>query len=293
MTRRHATETPCFSVQRRLRNENWSNNRKIERRHVILGYRQGLEQKMPLKENGFIGADIQNWIVKCRERHASLFELATEVNRFSHASVFAFDLRNRTFHETLLFTLCFRVLSNYQAVILLCERGMMPESRIMARAMIEALFLLCAVGRDEKFARDFVKEDQIKRLRFLNKFRKLHGGLPAGVDSQEVLELEAKLKKEIQTDKIRERTTEEWARESGLHSWYLTVYSVLSDSVHTKVRNLERYLQVDEAVAVIKGLQWGPDDSEVKEIMSSAIEGMLIALKSTLPRFQQKGRPSN
>lgn len=242
---------------------------------------------MPLKENGFIGTEIQSWIEKCRERHASFFNLANEVNRFCHARLFAVDLRNRPFHEVLVLTICLRVLSNYQAAMLLCERGMMSEAMVMARAMIESVFMVCAVARDEQLARDYVNEDQKGRLRFLNKLRSLHGSLPPKVNDQDIGQLENTIKIEIKTVGIRERSTEEWAKEAGMHSWYLTVYAALSTAVHAKVRDLERYL-VEDNEGNLNGLQWGPDDSELKHLITCAIEGMLVALKSTLSCLGQQ-----
>ena len=72
-----------------------------------------------------------------------------------------------------------------------------------------------------------------------------------------------------------------------MHSWYLTVYAALSTAVHAKVRDLERYL-VEDKEGDLKGLQWGPDDSEIKNLMTCAIEGMLDALNSTLSRLGQQ-----
>jgi hypothetical protein len=60
----------------------------------------------------------------------------------------------------------------------------------------------------------------------------------------------------------------------------------MSDSVHSKVRDLERYLVLDEA-GNIKSFRWGPDDSEIKEILLAVVEFMLVCLKCTLSYFEQ------
>jgi len=178
-----------------------------------------------------------------------------------------------------------RVLSNYQAVVVLCERGMMAEARVVTRAMLESVFSLCAIASKPALATEFVGEHQRKRLRFPNKFRTLHGGLPAHIDAREVERIEEELRDEIKTDSIRERSTEEWAKDAGMHKWYLTAYAVLSDSVHGKARDLECYLVLDEE-GIAKGLQWGPDDSEIRELLTAAIEGILVALRSALSCFR-------
>jgi len=73
---------------------------------------------------------------------------------------------------------------------------MMPEARIVLSAMLEALFSLCAIAKNQRLAADFVKEDQRRRLKFLGKYRMLYGGLPKDVDPQEIEMLEEELKEE-------------------------------------------------------------------------------------------------
>ena len=37
---------------------------------------------------------------------------------------------------------------------------------------------------------------------------------------------------------------------------------------------------------IARGLQWGPDDSEILELLTTAIEGILVALRSALSCFR-------
>lgn len=230
---------------------------------------------MSIDKHGFLGSQMENWIKDCRARHSPYFALADEVNEFCQASMYEFQVHNADLREMLTASLYIRVLSNYQSVIVLCERGMMPEARTILRAMLEAIFNLCAVAKDPLLARDFVLEDQEQRRKFLNKFRMLHGGrLPPTVNAQEIEELERQLKAE---GKIEVRNVEEWAREAGLHPWYLTAYAVLSGSVHSRVRDLERYLVTDEKGNVTE-FKWGPSDEELKDHIATAISAILQAL---------------
>jgi len=240
---------------------------------------------MPIDESGFLATEIQHWIKRIRQDHSALFMLADEVNRLCQKSMFELDAHNRNVQEMLVATLYIRVLSNYQGAILLCERGMTPEARTVLRAMLEALFSLCAIAKEQKLAVDFVKEDQRRRLKFLVKYRKVYDGLPEHVDPHEIETLEEELKKE--KNEIRERSTEEWAKEAGLHDWYLTAYAVLSDSVHSKVRDLERYLFLNEKEEVVR-FRWGPDDNWIQEILVTNIEGILVGLKCTISFFGQQ-----
>ncbi len=155
----------------------------------------------------------------------------------------------------------------------------------MARSMIEALFTLSAICRDEKFADEFTLEDQRTRLKFLRKFRDLHGGLPPEVSQAEVEALEKELKDDVKDKDIKEKTTEQWATDAGMRDWYLTAYAVFSTSVHSKVKDLERYLVLSEKNE-IRELPAEPDDEEIEKILMSLNQGMLISLRCVFGLFK-------
>ena len=57
---------------------------------------------MPLDENGFLGAEIQEWIRNYRDQYPAFFELAGEVNRFCQKIMFSFVALNRHLQEMLI-----------------------------------------------------------------------------------------------------------------------------------------------------------------------------------------------
>lgn len=241
----------------------------------------------PLDENGFLGKEIEQWIQRIRNAHPSFFALAGEVNKYCQSAMYTFEVHNKDKQEVLVSTLYIRALNNYQAAILLAERGLMPQSRVLVRAMIEALFSLCAIAKSEKYANEFILEDQRNRLRFLNKYRQLHGGLPPDVNREEVEALQQELQEDIKTSEIKKKSTEQWSIDAEMHDWYLTAYSVLSESVHSKVKDLERYLVLNDENEITE-FRWGPDDHDIESILTTLIQGMLTALNCTVSLFEQR-----
>ena len=132
----------------------------------------------PLDQMGFLGKEIEQWIQKTRNAHLDYFTLADEVNVYCQTTMLKFNAHNNNKQEVLVSTLYIRVLTHYQASILLAQRGLMPQSRVLVRAMIEALFSLCAIARSERCADDYILDNNISRLGFLKKYRRLYGGLP-------------------------------------------------------------------------------------------------------------------
>lgn len=241
----------------------------------------------PLDEKGFLGKEIEKWILKIRGAHSDFFQLADKVNQFCQKQMFKLEAHNKDKQETLVAALYIRVINTYQAAILLAERGLMSQSKTLTRSMIESLFSLCAIAKSEKYADEFILEDQRNRLRYVNKYRKLHGGIPPEVSRAEIESLEKQLHEDIKEHEIKKKTTEQWSIDAGMHDWYLAVYSVLSDSVHSKVKDLERHLVVNNSNE-IKEFQWGPDDHDIEKILMTLIQGMLTGLKCTLSLFNQK-----
>jgi hypothetical protein len=248
----------------------------------------------PIEKKGFLGTSISGWIGKIRAKHLKFFELADETNELCQSSMFELEPHSKHLQELLAASLFLRSISGYQATILLAERGMMPESRVMARTMLETIFSLCAIQKEPKLANDYAREDQHNRLKFLNKFKVLHGGnLPDDVTQDELVELENELKQDIGKNQSKVRSTEQWAEKAGMHDWYLSAYAMLSMSVHTKVRDLEDYMIRDNKEEV-REFQWGPSDIGIQEVLMTAIEAMLVSLNAATMVFKMdKTAPIN
>ncbi len=163
----------------------------------------------PLSEKGFLGTEINNWIPRIREAHPEFFQLVNDLNTYCQKSMFQFDVHNRDKQELLVSTLFIRILENYQAAILLAERRSLPPSRSLARIIIDALFVLCAISKNEKYADEFIHEDQISRRKFLNKYRELHRDLPTEIDKEEIDSPEKEIQEEIQNDGIKRKSFEQ------------------------------------------------------------------------------------
>lgn len=242
----------------------------------------------PIEHNGFLDKDIETWIEKYRTEHSGFFELANDANQLFQKAMLELDAHNQVPQEIIVASLYMRALSSYQGVILMAERGMIPEARVLTRSLLEVIFTLCAIIKNKDLTAIYIDEDKRKKLKFLNKFRQLHNGnLPKDIDSNEIHKLEKELKVEIEKDNIKIRKTEEWAKDAGLHDWYLTAYAVLSDSVHIKVSDLERHVVADEN-DVIKEFKWGPSDAGIQEVLLTSIEGMIVSLIETLDFFKKQ-----
>jgi len=107
---------------------------------------------MPIHENGFLSKDMIGWIQKHRTEHRDYFLLCVDLNRFFHKMLYAppVEIDNQDRQQLLVASLSLRALSTFQAVILLSERGLTAEVKILLRSLLEVLFRACAIAKDER-----------------------------------------------------------------------------------------------------------------------------------------------
>ena len=97
----------------------------------------------PIEQNGFLDNDIQNWISKIRKDHSDFFELANDANKLFQKVMLELDAHENVPQEIIVASLYMRALSAYQGVIVMTERGMIPEARVLTRYLLEVIFTLC------------------------------------------------------------------------------------------------------------------------------------------------------
>ena len=229
-------------------------------------------------EQGFLDSKTEAWVRECRKRFEKWFVLTGDVNSLAVDTIFQFDAHNKLIHEMLLATLYLRTLHNYQGTILMAERGMMAQGRIMARSILDSVFPLVAIAKDQEFAATYAENHTLQQVKYFRKVQKLTTARLPDVDAPENLARAAELQEQIDAKGIKHISTESIAERAGLGEWYLTAYSLLSGTVHARAGDLEEYLVLapdDE----IKEFDWGPKTKGMELLLMSAMESMLMGVE--------------
>jgi phage host-nuclease inhibitor protein Gam len=154
--------------------------------------------------------------------------------------------------------------------------------------MLEALFALRAIANDKDFVEDFILDDELQRLKMLNKLKQLEPEIKQHLmddfTEQDFDNEIAKLKDEIDNREIKRISTESLSKKAGLHNHYLTAYSLLSSTVHSKIRDLEYYLRTDET-GDISRFEWGPNVKGIEKVLFQASELAVFTLEAMLEVF--------
>jgi Family of unknown function (DUF5677) len=228
---------------------------------------------MPFEENGFLGREVIEFTRITRKKYADYFEHLENVNRESHRFLSSANLdprERKQFYTAGLF--CCSV-SDFQALVVLSERGFLSEVQILARSLLEVHFKIAAIAKDPKTVNRLILDGERQRKKQLE--LQLQRKIPSAKNVSD-----ADLKVEIEkTNEGIERIEEHIKREqphlfqkygriselrikaqaeiAGLKDQYDVVYGHFGDATHTSSLYLDSMITVDEA-GEFSGFRYGP-----------------------------------
>lgn len=230
---------------------------------------------MSIEQNGFLDEDIETWVGKHRNDHKELFNICIEVNRITQTHLYKLDIHSKDVQELLIGLLLIKALSAFQGSILLIERGMLTEAKILLRTLLEVLFRIGAISKNREIAKAYVLEDERHRKKFLNKFKLLSDSIKEAHGNPELDDLLSTLNQNIHEKDIKELQTQWFANKAGLDDYYHSAYSLFSLSVHANVRDLEE-LVVADTEGNIKEILSGPDVTGIPPLLLTAGEALIL-----------------
>jgi hypothetical protein len=227
---------------------------------------------------GFLSGDLEGFKRKVKDVFPSHYEYLSSINRFSQGLQYRVEIHAHDLRELVSAILFARTLSTFQAFILISERGMIQQTKMLLRCMFESLFPLVAISKDKAFTKKFRDSDEYERKRALNKYLIFHKrNNPSDPMIPKVEKRISEIKEHIKKNQIKKVGVEDAARDAGLIDWYDTVYSLLSSTVHASVRSLEEALEVDNK-RNITTLKNEPELKELGHLYTVALEAMQFAI---------------
>jgi hypothetical protein len=225
--------------------------------------------------DGFLAGAASTVASALLTQHRLHFERATELNRDCHDLLFTCQPRNRDGRQVLVCLLFLRVLEHFQSTVILLQRGLVSPAIVMARACLEAVFATRAIALDPEALRRFILDDQIERLKLAQKAEQY--SYPNLEDLRRAVAegLSAVIKSEIQAEGAQRFSTEAMSRLAGMHDWYVTVYPLWSKTAHSRVRDLEQYLN-QEATGEITSLKYAPGFDHLQLVLLTTMHAVLL-----------------
>ena len=245
------------------------------------------------QSEGFLSAELSSSIAKLRHDFAAWFGAVMSFNALGMRVLPKVKADQASNQQLIAATLYGRILTSFQAAILLAERGMLSDARTVVRAATEAAIVLTAVLKDGKVCDLLVERHYWHHRKMRNAWLNDQAAI-AVMTTEDVETLKACIAeiddqyptvKDLRKDPIEIATL---ARSAGVTDLYNAVYRATSgDAAHTSIDALNRGVRVDTD-ANITGLKFGPDVSDLTGTLSDSMSVLGHALHAVIEQFQLK-----
>ena len=215
------------------------------------------------EEEGFLADDFDFFQKELEDACGEPLSICLDLSR--HAQRFQYSLRihSGNLPEVISAALFARVLSTFQASVLLAQRGMRFQVEMLIRCILEAVFPLVAVSKSPEFANTYVLAEEHERLKAIKRVARCKKRLGENSGLHVAGNLEAEVEKDIRDRKIRHLSTYDCADKAGMADYYDTLYCYTSMSLHASPRSLQEALDLDPAGVKVTALKNEPDSSRL------------------------------
>lgn len=235
---------------------------------------------MSIETKGFLSKKIKRFTKRLREEHDEVFALARAMSETAQQFMKIVSIGSPDPDEmkkSLAALILTRATSTFQGVIILSERGMMPEAGTLTRACFENAAALTAVahGQGDVVAK-FVAATQYEDRKLVAELMK--PATAQHLDEEQRAKLVTR-EAELTAENPVGYSIFDMAKDGGIIDLYILYRRLSSDAAHPGLNSLDRYF--DPSVHNGKRtLTWGPllADDELPDTLLMAVAFFLPSL---------------
>lgn len=177
-----------------------------------------------------------------------------------------------------------RMLSHYQAGIIMAERGMLHQVEIMLRCMLETLFDLVAFHQNEELFEALIIGDHAQRLKLLERIKERQNKSTTYThEEMEDLDKIIASAEDVDRDDFKVYMKADMA---GMLNDYRTTYALLSETVHSTVHSIETDLIFHEDVDEIIGINsFGQKTGGMSLLLMTSANYIIVGMEMLLSIF--------
>lgn len=223
-------------------------------------------------EMGFLSDEMQGVISKIRARYEFWFEKINFINKACQKFQYDLEVNKKNLQEIVMAPLFARMLSNFQAAVILAERGMEPQAMAAARNTLESFYWLKACSLDEKNVQEYLGQVQLDRKKVLERHLRKNG------EDTKWRKLLDEVIRNIHEKKIKKIVIRDLAEKVGMLDWHESTYLFMSGSTHSSAKDME----IHHLVKVERGtfeLKNEFSDKYLTLIFKTLLDTMLNALQ--------------
>jgi hypothetical protein len=193
---------------------------------------------MPLLKHGFLGTEgerIQQQILK---KYAELFGHLRDFNDICHEYLSGLRIDRQAEIEVFTIAYFIRGLKTFQSLILLLERGMLDDVRVLGRTLLHTHFRLAALANDPTVLKRIRTSSLLEQKRRLESYKSGKRKVPANATKVDLDQLIAQAESQLQKLGGSGINEKELAKIGGRLRDYDEAYAILSDAVHTSISDV-------------------------------------------------------
>jgi len=242
---------------------------------------------MGILESGYFSDEANNssdFIKKSYDKYFSEYE---SINELAHSILNrSYTLIGDSPEKLVIITLYSRILTSYQSIYHLYERGYYAEPRIILRSLIELVFYLSASINDPKVIKILQLKDENQKLKSLNRIIHSNTNLKAFQDKKKLESIKEDIEERKKIFEVTDMGIESISKIAKMHDFYITVYSILCLTAHHNLTDLETHIEIQDGL--IMGLSYGPTDPKLEFNLATSMEVILLAMEAMEDYFHLK-----
>jgi Family of unknown function (DUF5677) len=230
---------------------------------------------MSFEVDGFFSPEIEQFrqAVRSTAPYKPWFDYALGLNRIGlnlmkNASTSLADRRLFTMYGHFV-----RTQHTFQGALLLAERGMVPNARILLRSGVESAIAICALAKTDSLVDEMVAAHHFNQRKYARLIIN-NPGYKASYSPEEIAEMQTTI---VAVDAIEANSGKKlkdvnWAETAAAHCidlYNLLYRSLSSDGTHATVNSLNRMLEIDNSQQ-ITAFKVAPDLDGLVEALSAA-----------------------
>lgn len=238
-------------------------------------------------KQGFVSEEARRVVETLAKKNETLWAEAHAVNHYCQALQYELEVHKHSLVEMLAALMYARILSTYQGLLVVLERGMVEQAKMLLRCALESLFPLVAISQHADFAKKMLVSEERERLKGLNKLIRYweRSGGPDG-ELGNARKLAEEINKKLENVNGKKLSIVDAAEAAGLVDWYDTVYSLLSNTVHSSMRSLEDHLHFN-ADGEVEAIKNEPSVEDADKLLVTGMESMFHAVRAASTVFGQ------
>jgi hypothetical protein len=234
--------------------------------------------------DGFLSDEAEQGKQLVLNGYGDAFAGASELNQKAMALLRDLHVDWNDEAKVIIAALFVRIVETYQAAILLLERGMVAQARMLVRTLLDALFSMAAICRQPELVNSYVAQHYASVLKALQaaqrwKQKTLQGRL----DPTKIAEIIALNEAKLKATPAKALKVWQWAEKAGLSDYYNVFYVENSSAVHSDMWALNDHVEntPDQEVQVY----FGPTDAGLYHALRSCTTALLTAMESFMQAY--------